>query len=636
MSDQAVVLGVLRAAPGVVFVEPGPRLVMRDEVHDEARAELARRGLPASHPYVGWHTQADGFDGAGALVRPQRVLFGGDRAVVARALADLEPRGFAVLGGRTDGEVFVLHRDAAPARVDPALAEQWRTRLAVLGDELLAPLRDGERALLHEVVAHTGMRDLLAPAVRALRLRRALTDDDLDVACSPGGLEALGSEAPAVVSHALRVGHARSREAASALAARGRADGALLRAWNDPEALRTARAAALGGRDTGVYLDLVEQTGADPVAAAVELAAEVDAAGGDTRAAAAGLVARLGGQRREHALAALRDEQVPPWLRVVVADHWTRTPVTDPADPWPDAVDGARAALGLPPSPGFDPTARAGRDAAVELRETLVDRHLDGLRAALARTDLDEPAVAVLLELLHGAGALRARDLAPLARDWRTRLVVEPDPYTSAAPAVVTYAAALDALGDDTGRQVADVVARDTRAWSLPARLLLRGAWARDRDDDLAAEAELLPLAHGGDTGAGDAAHALCLVRARLRRITPVAAACESIVEAPARPPYVRRGFASAAIALADGGTGLWSHHFRNASVRALDAALRVAGDERLPREARRVVLAVADTSTVLDHPGHARPVAASPADVDRLRALRQAVGALLEAGPAL
>ncbi|MBY8851217.1 hypothetical protein K7G98_23870, partial [Saccharothrix sp. MB29] len=258
MSDRALVLGVLRAAPGVVLVEPGPHLVMRDEVHDEARAELARRGLPASHPYVGWHTQADGFDGAGALVRPQRVLFGGDRAVVARALAELEPHGFAVLGGRTDGEVFVLHRDAAPARVEPALAEEWRTRLAVLCDEPLAPLRDGERARLHEVVAHAGMRDLLAPAVRALRLRRALTGDDLDVACSPEGLEALGSEAPAVVSHALGVGHARSREAASALAARGWADGALLRAWNDPGALRTARAAALGGRDTGVYLDLVE------------------------------------------------------------------------------------------------------------------------------------------------------------------------------------------------------------------------------------------------------------------------------------------------------------------------------------------------------------------------------------------
>ncbi|WP_447001706.1 hypothetical protein ACRAKI_18245 [Saccharothrix isguenensis] len=649
MSDRVRILGFLRSAPGVVFVEPGPHLVMRDEVHDAARAELARRGLPGSYPYVGWHSQADGFDRTGALVRPQRVFFGGDRIVVARALAGLEPHGFAVLGGRSDAEVFVLRRDAAPSRVDPALAEEWRTRLALLGDEMLAPLRHGEAARVHEVVAHPGMRDLLAPAVRALRLRQALTAEDLDVACSPEGLEALGTEAAAVVTHALGVGHPRSRDAASTLAARGRADAALLRAWDDPEALRTAHASALAGRDVGVYLDLVEHGGADPVSAAVDLATEIRAGGsgdGDSRvtAVAVGLVARHGGVRREHALAALRDERVPLWLRIVVADRWTRTPATaltrppDPAashdavalvDAWLAAVDEVRAALGLPPSPGFDPADKLGRDAAVEQREALVDRHLDGLRAALVREDLGEPAVAVLLELLHGAGALRAQDLAHLARDWRTRLFVEPDPYTSAAPAVVTYAAALVAAGDDTGWEVADAVARDTRPWSLPARRLLCGALVRDRADDLAAEAELVPFAHSGEH---DAAHALCLVRARLRQVPPVTAACESIIEAPANPLYVRRGFASAAISAAEGGTGLWSHHFRRNSVRALDAALRLANQEQLPRDARRTILAVADTSTVLDHPTNARPVVAQAVDVDRLRVLRHSAGFLLEA----
>ena len=288
------------------------------------------------------------------------------------------------------------------------------------------------------------------------------------------------------------------------------------------------------------------------------------------------------------------------------------------------------------PGPGFDPGSKPGRDSAVELREAVVDRHLDGLRSALTREDLGEPAIAVLLELLHGAGALRAEDLAPFARTWRTRLFVKPDPYTSAAPAVVTYAAALAASGDGAGGKVADSVARDTRVWSLPVRHLMRGALSRGRDADLAAEAELVPPAHGGGQHRGKggqaAAHALCLVRARLRGITPVEAACASLTEAPERPPYVRRGFAAAAVALESGGSGLWAHHFRTASVRALDAALRVADDGSLPVEARRRVLALADESTVPDHPRHARPIRVGGAEADRLRAVRSGVGARLDA----
>lgn len=668
MSDRSLILDVLRRAPGVLFVEPGRHLVMQDEVHTRARAERERRGLPSSHPYLGWHTQADGFDRSGALAGPQRVYFGGDRTAVARALSLLEPHGFAVLGGRSDTEVFVLRRDAAPGRADPALSDAWRTRLEVLGDDRSGPVpfRDGEEALLHALVAHPGMRGLLAPAARALRLRGALTRADLDAALSPEGLDVLrdqGGEASALVAHALEADHPRARAAATVLAELGRADSRVLNRWKDPGAIRSARAAALEGRDVATYLDLVAADGGDPVSAAVGLAEDIRAADGEdartrVRQAVVGLVSRHGGSTRAHALSVLRDGRVPPWLRVAVAEHWTRSPVSvensqepHPGSPapgtaavpsaaeileataaWPDAVDEVRAAVGLPPSPGFAPENRRGRNAAVELRETVLARHLDGLRAALAHQDLSEPALAVLLELLHGADALRPQDLAPFARTWRKRLFVKPDPYTSAPPAVVTYAAALAAQGADTAGRVADAVLRDRRRWSLPVRLLLLGAVDRGRDADLAAEAELLPRAHGGDQGSQAAAHALSLVRARLRGTSPVEAACASLLEAPERPPFVRRGFAAAAVALEEGGSGLWAHSFRRGSVRALEAALRVAGNGGLPVPVRRAVLDLAEESSVPDHPAQARPVRVRAEDAARLRAGREEIRSRLGA----
>ncbi|MGW9347840.1 hypothetical protein [Nocardiopsis flavescens] len=664
MSDRSLILDTLRRAPGVLLVEPGPDLVMQDELHDRARAERERRGLPGTHPYLGWHAQADGFDRSGALAGPQRVYFGGDRAAVARALSLLEPHGFAVLGGRSDTEVFVLRRDAAPDRAEPALADAWRVRLEVLGDERSGPvpLRDGEEPLLHELLTRPALRDLLAPAARALRLRDALTGTDLDSVLSPEGLDALhgsGEEASALVAHALEADHPRARAAATVLAELGRADSRVLNRWKDPAALRSARAAALEGRDVATYLDLVAAEGGDPVNAAVALAQDIGAAGGEQAQArmqetAVRLVARFGGSTRVHALAALGDARVPPGLRVVIADHWTRTPVTveglraswsssphrgSAAEPppdaleataaWPDAVDGVRAAAGLAPHPGFDPEHRLGRDTALELREAVLARHLDGLRAALTRPDLSEPALAVLLELLHGAGALRPEeDLAPFARTWRKRLFVKPDTYTYAPPAVVTYAAALAASGTGAADRVVGSVLGDKRQWSLPVRLLLLGAVDRGRDADLEAEAELIPHAHGGAKGAQAAAHALSLVRSRLRGTPPVAAACASLLEAPERPPFVRRGFATAAVALAEGGSGLSAHLFRQGSARALDAALRVARDPDLPERARRRVLDLAEESGVPDHPGHARPVRVHADEVARLRAVREEVRA--------
>ncbi|GLU49918.1 hypothetical protein [Nocardiopsis ansamitocini] len=661
MSDRTLILGTLRTAPGVLLIEPGPHLVMQDEVHTLAKEERERRGLPPSHPYVGWHTQANGFGRGGTLVRPQRVFFGGDRAVVARALSLLEPHGFAVLGGRSDTESFVLHRDASPERVDHTLADAWRTRLAVLGDDRSgpAPLRDGEEALLHALVAHPGMRELLAPAVRALRIRSALTPADLDTTLSPDGVDALGAEASPVVAHALAADHPGARRAAAALAGQGRADSRVLTAWDDTaEAVRAARASALAGREATTYLDLVEADGGDPVAAAVALAEDIRTHGGEDSGArvaevALRLVGRYGASGRDNALRALRDERVPSWLRVVIADRWTRSPVTvdglraDHSHPlrpglatapgavataaaWPDAVDEVRASAGLPPSPGFDLAHGPDRNAAIELRETVVARHLDGLRAALAREDLDEPALAVLLELLSGANALRPQDLAPFARTWRKRLFVKPTPYTDAPPALVVYTAALAGVDAPAAGKVVDAVLRDKRQWSLPVRLMVHGAVGRGREEDLATEAELVAPAHGGGKGSGAARHALCLVRARLRGITVVEAACASLLEAPEQPPYVRRGFATVAVSLAEGGTGLWEHRFRERSGRALEAALRVAGDATLPEEARRRVLRLADETTVLDRPEHTRPVRVHADEVERLRAAREEVRARL------
>ena len=121
-------------------------------------------------------------------------------------------------------------------------------------------------------------------------------------------------------------------------------------------------------------------------------------------------------------------------------------------------------------------------------------------------------------------------------------------------------------------------------------------------------------------------------MRARLRGTTPVAAACASLLEAPERPPFVRRGFAHVAVSVTEGGSGLWAHHFRKDSVRALEAALRVAGNEDLPLPVRRAVLDLAEESSVPDHPGRARPAPLTPEEATRLRMERETIRSRLQA----
>lgn len=641
MSDRNVILGVLRAMPGVVFVEPSRELVMQDEVHDAGRALLSRRGLPPSHPYVGWHTQAHAFDRSGALIRPQRLYFGGDPAAVASGLAPLAERGYAALGGRSVHEAFVLMRDARPERVDPALAEQWRTRLAVLSDDLLAEPREGEVAQLHELVRREDMRELWAPAFRALRIRDALTHGDLDGVLASEALSSLGREASPLVVFALRTRHPRAREAVARLAAEGKADAAMLAEWG-PDGVDAARRHALAHprEIPRVYLDLVAASGGDPVTAGVALAerirAEHPGVGDVAGSVASALVELRGGAHLGYELEFLRDERVPLWLRVVATERGSggpRNPGTRAASlshepgrgvsaetvaAWLDAVDALRRRAGLPPAAGYDVRSSRGQKAAIAEREFVVGRHLDGLRAALRRDDLDEPAVAVLLELLYGADALTTDDLDVVAREWK-RWFVKPGTSTPAPPALVTLTVACVEAGHPEAERMRDAVLRDKRQWSLPLRLLLIGALDRGRDADLAAEAELVDLAHGGTTGSREARYALSRVRARLRGVDPIVAACQSALEGPRRPLYIPYGFADVAIGLAQGGSGLWVHSFDDRSPRALRAALGLALDASLPWDFCRFVHHHVEESDVLDRPLDADPVL----HVDELADLR-------------
>ncbi|HIV58208.1 MAG TPA: hypothetical protein H9902_09655 [Candidatus Stackebrandtia faecavium] len=642
MSDRTVILQALRSASAALFIEPGAHLVMQDEVHDQARRDRSARGLPDSFPYLGWHTQSDAFDRSGTLVRPQRVYFGGDREAAATALRELEPRGYVIGGGHSDTESFWIYRDAKPTHVDVDMIPQWRIRMEALHNDARLPLRQGEREQLHDVISSPAMWSLLPQAVQALRVREALTEADLDLVLTPAGVDTLGDTAPDVVTYALDIGHRAAGDAAGLLASQGRAHNGILRRWGGPGALAAARAAASAGSDVPGYLALVASHGEDPLAAAVDIATEVkDADEPDTVIGiiVAAIMNLYASPPRGGALIALRDERIPLWLRGFIGDHaiaqWG-TAGKDPVGksvvlgPTPTelavAVDDVRLWLGQPPSPGFDVKDRAAQTAAIAHRDRMREAHRDGLRAALARRDLHEPEIAVLLELLYRGDALRPQDLAVLAKSWRKRLFVKPGTYTPAAPAVVTYAAALHAVGDAKANEVADVVARDTRTWAVPVQFLLRAALARGRDDDLETESVLAPIAAKGEPHA--AIHAVCRVRSRLWQVSPVMAACMSLLEVPAQPPYIRNGFAAAAIAFAEDEGRLSTHYFNTNSPRAFSAAMHIVRSREFPLTARLTVWKVAERSTVLTHP--TRPIPLPPEEVERVRGLwREAKAAL-------
>lgn len=657
MTDKTDILRVLRKLPDVLLVEPSRELVMQDEVHDRARALIAERGLAPDHPYIGWHAQASAFTGKGELRGVQRIYFGGDRAVVAAALAPLEGSGFAVLGGRHDGEAFALRRDARPAAVSVESLADWRTRLEVLGDELVAPLREGELRQLHELVAATELGELCEPVLRALRLRDELTAADLDTALSPDCRSKLGAETSAVIVHALDTDHPLARAAVAGLAAEGRADAAMLTAWGGPEALEAARVFALANprRIPREYLALVAEAGDDPVAAGVALAEELRADAPETGDEIAGTVVSAltelyGDASLRSKAQLLRDERCPLWLRVVAVGQSISSPM-DPAQAaayrshrpgdglspeeraeWLDLADEVLHEAGLPPSPGFDSASTLWQHRAVEQREFLIDRHLEGMRAALRGDAPGEPAVAVLLEILYGGGVLDAQTLDAATRDWRERLFVKPATYTPAAPAVVTLAVACSAAGHPMAHEIVQTVLGDERAWSAPHRMLLRAGLNWGPEADARAAKEFEDLANGGGDHSGTARHALARITARLRGVGQVLAACELAASCPQKPLYVPLGYASAAIGFASGGTGLYAHRFEDDSPRALRAALALADDDRLPVVARRHVLHLASDTKVLDRPLERRHAIMAADEIERLRETMSRIRARLGA----
>ncbi|MGC4897324.1 hypothetical protein [Micromonospora sp. DT31] len=666
-TDRAVVLATLAQAADIVFLEPSEQRVTQDEVHHDARELIRRRGLPAGTPYAGWHTQASAFGPDGSLQRPQRVCFGGDREVVGRALRRLAPLGYAVFGGRTDTEVFTIVKDARPTAAEPAQLAGLRVRLRLLadphltvgepGDRRPAPLRDGEEALLHVVLASAGLAPVHRQAFQALLMRGLLTGDDVDQLL-PTWRVVFPSDASTFADAALRLGHPAAGRLVSELLADGAASAELLLAWGRPAALVEARQRALGGEDVPVHLELAARQGTPPAVSALDLAAEMqarpatDPAVQRRRAEALGAVlpTALGdpaSSRARNLVRVLRDDRVPARLRADIAQAradlpvhlrsalnlWThgsagvRPPGEPPFDPgdaravladWSDAVDHARRAAGLPPWPGFDPEDNRSRTAAAELGDDLVAGHVAGLRAYLGEPAASEPGLAACLDLLSAAGELRVADLAPLRARWR-ELFVAPAAYPTAPPALLTFVRALRDAGDPLAGTVAEAVLADSRAWSEPLRHVLTGEFAGD-----GADAGRLWAAATSTSVAAEHHHAAAqgfvLLDCRRTGDSPRRAAARAWAAADPRPPYVRRGFVVCAAALSEPRRPLWGS-FGSRSLRWLTAALRVAEDDGLPDGFRAAALLLARESRVLSHPAEVRPVAVDLPTADHLRA---------------
>lgn len=578
------------------------------------------------------------------------MYFGGDRSLVSAALNAVVGSGFVVSGGNSDDEPFVVFHDARPLGTSADQLEAWQRRLAVL----LAPgdveLRPGEEDELRAVLRGPELAEVHAGAARALRTRALLTHDDLAILLAPSTLSRLettrelGSprtELSYTLEYAFETGYPAAASVVAGLAREGRADAEILRAWGGADAVRAAAENTFAtGRDASTYFDLVAMRGEDPVAAAVALAerrreaALVPPLTEDIVWAIEELFATPHEPRGASSLAAVRDDRLPAWMRARIADVLTRGPRTpdenraqlangygwaaEVTEAWPGAVDEARRDAGLPPSPGFDVSSTFAHKSVIENREYMLRVHLDGMRAALRDAALNEPSAAVLLEIVHTAGALTSDELDVLLRDWRKRLFVRPDTYTPAPPAVVTLAIAALEAGLPEGATITSALRGDKRKWTQKHRLAVIGA----RDSDTETEALLFQQEEqmvGGDRGSLHIRHALVRVSARRRGIDPIQCAAELLLAAPAHPAYLARDYAAIMIALAEPGSALWAHSFRDRSTNALKAALSVADDDSLPIQARQVVLDLAQETRVLTDPKRAASLP-HPVDITRLQ----------------
>ncbi|WP_437582681.1 hypothetical protein ACSAGD_10485 [Paramicrobacterium sp. CJ85] len=647
MSDRSVIVARLKAAPDVLFVEPSAEIVTQDDVHDAAAALKQSRGLADDVPYVGWHTQSSAFTSDGMLEQPQRIYFGGDREAVAQALHVLEDDGFLVLGGRTDAEAFAIVRDAHPTDVDASNESAWRTRLVALILEQGAELRPGEDALLHQALGSDALQELQPPIVRALMMRGLLTASDLDHVLTEDGIERLAAtrtaresrnDLPDVIVAAFDLGYPRVRAIAADLARFGWLNGAMLRAWGrvEPERARdAARAHAIAtGDGLAEYLDLVEQLGGHVVTEAVAVSEESRGPGPEGVDVADITLVRVlvhriyGGSTRTFAAEALRDTRLPAWLRAQIADAWSFAPYTpteaaadreferglpdEVVQSWPGLVDDVRAEVGLPPHPGFDPEQPVSRIMAHDVREYMLATHCEGMRQALRRPNLSEPAAAALLDLLYPAGLHNDDALDTLLVEWRMRWFVKPAEHTLAPPALVTLLAAARDAERPEAQAMISAVEKDTRKWTVPLKDALIVVLDRGADADAEAEAHLARRAFSGDDGSESARFALCAVRARRRGITPLVSAVELLDESPERPGYISRGFALAALVHADAGSHLWPRAFDVRSKRAVASALSLAQDDSLSERARLTILELATESMLFTEPSELRPTPTS------------------------
>lgn len=634
MSDWSAIGSTLRSNASVLFIEPSRELYTQGDLHQHGEDLRRERGLGDSIPYLGWHWQAHAFTRSGALQGVQRVYFGGDRTAVGEALHRLEGQGYVVGGGQTHDQSFAIMSDTELGTASEPDVAAWRTRLAALVSEYAPPVREGEESLLHEGLRTETLRALWPEIVRALQMRGCLTEGDMGHALAPSVVDALvqnsddASESIAVLVAALEAGYAPSQEIVEERARRGTATMPELIAWarlQPAHALDAARQRVFTtGQRVSDYVKLVRDSGGDPLEAAVEVAERhrsLDAEGAPTtdRALMNEIVGCFGGWSREYAARAIRDERIPVWLRAAIATSWSGTPLTPEnnqvhrdrgqgvpdavAREWPALVDDVRAEAALPPHPGFDVESSLAQQVALEVREYMLRHHTEGLRGALRRDDLSEPAAAVLLELLYPAGALTEDDVDELLTSWKTRWFVKPGTYTPAPPAVLTLAVAAEQLRHRQAEAVVAAIMKSKRAWVMPLKHALMAARVQGDAADADAEAQLAPCALQSSNYSESAAFALVAVRARRRGTPQVRAASDLILESPETPGYIARGFAMAAISSADAGSHLGHTRINKRSPRAFRAALSIAEEDTLPVRTRLSVLKIAAESRMLQDP---------------------------------
>lgn len=643
MSDQSTLQSVLRSIPQVAFILPTRRLYSAVMFHTTGRAAVAADA--AKRTYAGWPLEDSAFDDAGRWrERYQTVHIGDDMATGERLRDALVDHGYAVsrieLGQRAERR-FHVAPDAAPATVSSTESAAWTIRLRALS--LLpspVPLRAGEEAMLHRIVAMPEFGRLRAGAALALDQRGLLDRSDVEVILTDGTIA--GRILATVVTRALADGDPRAHAIARRLVDEGRASPELRAQLSPDDERERLHVSVLSGGidDVPRWIALVAASGDDPVSAladaivaspgnraeptlAHQLVAQTEAGpAGPLRVlrSAVPLASRLAVARRfdgwgHHLERQRRSDLV--WPERVLTDDDVRQR-DELIGAWDDAVDALRAEAGLAPHPGL--SVRYSDDDAENV-EHLVERHADGLRALIADDSVDINGLTAALAILAARDALRLADVEPLLTPHgRARLLLpHPGVFAYGAPASAIVARLLWRLGDARADQLARAVRRDKRVkmayvramviavgpggssevLTLPRRKLSDGMY--DEYGDMRARL----VAHAESTG-GDI---LASVTSLWDDVDPA-------------DPHARRHLARhAVVAHAYGSTVLGSLSVPTRSPRIFDAALDIAASEHLPADLRIHAMDVARSSTVLQPP---RGAGTGVPDPERIPVLRE------------